>query len=214
MKTLKTVFFILLAAVGLNAQGLILEGGINFNSLNGTSEFGNEVTGTSLGFQIGLLKSISLSESLYLKPGIKAQLKGGKDKVTFELFGQEITSKFNIDIYNLEIPIMLGFKAPVFNGNIFVEAGPAISANLFAQSRIKTTENGTTEKESEKITIGNEEGDLRLLEVAVIGGLGYEWSKFSGALRFQQGLTNLVNDDESTLKSRVISIVFGYRFGG
>ncbi|MEZ5057715.1 MAG: hypothetical protein R2879_11850, partial [Saprospiraceae bacterium] len=94
------------------------------------------------------------------------------------------------------------------------EAGPAISANLFAQSRIKTTENGTTEKESEKITIGNEEGDLRLLEVAVIGGLGYEWSKFSGALRFQQGLTNLVNDDESTLKSRVISIVFGYRFGG
>ncbi|MEZ5058846.1 MAG: outer membrane beta-barrel protein, partial [Saprospiraceae bacterium] len=145
MKTLKTVFFILLAAVGLNAQGLILEGGINFNSLNGTSEFGNEVTGTSLGFQIGLLKSISLLESLYLKPGIKAQLKGGKEKVTFDFLGQEVTSKFNIDIYNLEIPIMLGFKAPVFNGNIFVEAGPAISANLFAQSRIKTTENGTTE---------------------------------------------------------------------
>ncbi|MCB0662515.1 MAG: PorT family protein [Saprospiraceae bacterium] len=213
MRTLKTMLFILLATAGLQAQGLILEGGLNLNTLHGDSDYGNEITGTSLGYQIGLLKAFNLSESLYVKAGLRAQTKGGQDKATTEFFGETWTTKFNINLYTLDIPVLVGFKAPVFKGNLFVEAGPSLGFNLSAQSRIKTTANGETETTKEKIGIGGEEDELKLIEVSAVGGLGYAWNKYSAAVRFQQGFTNLSNDSEYKLNSRVVSFVFGYRFG-
>jgi hypothetical protein len=149
---------------------------------------------SKLGLLGGLYLTASLSDKIAIQPEIFFSSMGSK----FDLFGEELKTKLSY----ISVPVLLRYN---INENFNFQVGPQLGLLMSAK--------GEADGDSEDIKDG-----YKGIDFGAALGLGVDFGKFNGGLRYVAGLSN-VNDDDSdgdlTLKNNTFQIFVGYRlFGG
>ena len=216
------VFFTLLFTIPICAQ-LGIKAGISISALQSSEEdyrpfLGYEVTwlqdGTSnpvFGLQLGMFYTLKLSDEFYLQPELYFTQRGYQFDQT-PLYN----TNYSLRINYLELPILFEYRLPFdWSFNPVITAGPFTALKLSSDKNIRT--------EDEEIS-----GDLSSvddMDYGLVFALGAELPAFNGQLifdlRVNWGLANIMrqpdeyinlSDDPGTVKTRVITLMTGYRF--
>jgi len=168
--------------------GIGVKGGLLFSSFKETGESFKNNNGFEAGIFFGGNRAGAvgvMGEILYAK-------KGAKDS----------TGTFAVDLYYLEIPVLLRVNLGSANKNkgaiVYVIGGPAFDINLKAQ------QNNIDVK-----------SNYESLDLGIIGGAGVEISRFLVEGRYNWGLRNVLKANGGTandVKSRSFALLAGFRF--
>jgi hypothetical protein len=149
---------------------------------------------TKAGFMIGGFAAFPLGENTALQPEILYTQKGAKAD---GLGGEEVLSLNYIDV-----PILFRFTVAGEGARPIFLLGPSIGF-----------------KASDKFTVGGEEveiGDFKSTDFGLVFGLGAQIQQFVGEVRYNLGLTNILDvpDEANTasIKNSVISLQAGFTF--
>ncbi len=131
------------------------------------------------GLHAGLLGHIHITKSFAVQPELLFSAQGAK----YTTGG--VVTKFNLNYLN--VPILLQY---MFDNGFRLEAGPQVGFLLTAKA-----DNGTTKADIKS--------DLKTLDVGLGLGLGYIHvpSGFGVDARYNLGLSNINDDDNSVVKS-------------
>jgi hypothetical protein len=210
----KIVFLLFLCLGSLNAQGILVQGGLNNSKLHYNWNDTKSSSMVRQGFQIGAFKDLNLGEKLYFQFGLLAQRKGGKEvDLNSDFSGLRFVNKTIDDIYTLGIPLSIGKNIGLKKGNLFFQLGPIFNMNLFGIHSFEQKSSTLLIEHSEKIEFGQGPEDLKRFEFGSIYQAGYAWNSFKAGLQYEHGHSNLLNTtSDSKQKNRVLSFVFGYTF--
>lgn len=175
-----------------------VKAGLNIANLGGDFEENSSL----IGFQIGGLAEIKLSDSFAIQPELLFSAQGTKFEESDEFGSYEEKIKLSY----LNIPIMAKYYvAPKFS----IEAGPQIGFLLSAKSEGEETFEGETETFDEDI-----KEDVKSLDFGVNFGLGFDFSEnLSAGVRYNIGLSNVFDDsDDFKVNNSVFSLALGYKF--
>jgi hypothetical protein len=153
-----------------------------------------------VGFHVGVISEIPLTENFVLQPALLYSSKGSK----YSFVGEEVS----ISPGFIELPVNAAYKFDIGNMKFFLNAGPYFAYGI--SGKIKS--GGS----SESIKFGSDDNaDMKPFDVGVNFGAGLEITNFFISLNYELGLTNLVpgSSDGSEAKSRVFGISVGYFFG-
>lgn len=156
---------------------------------------------TLVGFNVGVISEISLTDNLFLQPGISYSAKGSK----YTIFGEEAT----ISPGFIEIPVNVAYKFDLGTAKLFLSAGPYVAYGI--GGKIKSG------GESNDIVFGTKESDdLRALDFGLNVGAGVEIANILLSANYGFGLANLapVTTDDTEAKIKVIGFSVAYLFGG
>ncbi len=198
----------------LNAQNIIVKGGLNIATMLEQSDDYNWSEdlkyGYSLGYNAGVFAEFAVADDLSWEVGLALNTKG------FKIDEEALVLKYNLLFVDLPIklkatyPISTNLKAYVAGG---VSAGYAIGGNMDMEMTIL----GETINEKEDIKFGDdpEEDDSKRLDYGVIGGAGIMYKAAFLEVNYYHGLANLsLETDNGYIQStRLIGITLGYRFG-
>ncbi len=95
-------------------------------------------TQSKIGSQFGFTGDYFLTESFHFQPSLLLSEKGAKGYyiVPKEDYRPEYTVKETVNLYYLELPLMLGYKIPVTDIlKLELQAGPTISFGLFGKTK-------------------------------------------------------------------------------
>ncbi|MEZ4950183.1 MAG: hypothetical protein R2879_13005 [Saprospiraceae bacterium] len=213
MNTLfKALIILLLPLNGLNGQGILLKGGLNNSTFNYVHDEVSSPTKVRQGFQLGAYKDLSFGNTFYFQFGLLAQRKGMKDK--FFIGPGSQTSKTIIDIYSIGTPVSIGKNNKLWGGNLFFQLGPVLNLNFLAIEYTEAVARDFRQENARKIGIGSsDQRDLRRFEISGMAALGYKWNAFQAAIQFEHGISNITPSTYySSIRTRVLSFVFGYTF--
>lgn len=188
-------------------EGLGIELGINNSKIKTETSNATNVTDSKTGLRAGVTYAIPVTRNLYLKPGLFYSNKGsqGMDNV----LGNK---KTYLDY--LEVPINLGAKFPLMNGNagsIFVEAGPYLGYAM--SGKVKTTDIPIIGNTESKIDFGSEASKMNPFDWGFNFGAGYEtpWKVYIKG-QYGLGLGNMNNLDNITSTNQGCNVSLGYNF--
>ena len=192
MKNYLILILLLVATATAHAQ---LSGGLRLgvNVSNQKAKYGSDSeTGDSkIGFLGGFYLTANLSEKFAIQPELVFSGMGSQDN------DLDVKIPFNY----LSIPVLLRYN---LSKNINIHAGPQIGFLLTA-----------------KITDGNDSINIKDsatgTDFGTAFGIGGDFGKFNGGLRYYLGLSNIAKDavDNESFKNNAIHIFLGYRlFGG
>jgi hypothetical protein len=104
-------------------------GGVNFQNLNGTDNYGNKLTNSMIpGFHGGVNIQVPIAPEIYFQPGLLFSTKGAKDS-----YGSLIgTYKLSY----IELPLNIVYKGSIGNGFVLVGFGPYIGYAIGGKSTI------------------------------------------------------------------------------
>ena len=167
-----------------------VKGGVNFANLSFDPE-DESCCDPKTGFIGGLFVTAPINESISFQPEFLYSMIGAKSD--FDGFDSEI------DIKVFQIPFL--FRADFAANSVrpFVLAGPALSFRLDAKQ--------TFEDEEEDLDEQVEKFDLGF---AV--GAGLQFGRGSIEARYTHGLRDLDKDEDNKAKTRVFSVLAGFRF--
>lgn len=207
-------------AQNTNKLSFAVLGGVNFQNLNGKDFNGNKLTNDMiLGYHAGINVQIPFAPEFYLQPGLNFSTKGANN--TYSLLGTSYTTSTNI--YYVEVPLNLVYKAKLSNGYFMLGFGPY--AGYGVGGTVKTKGGSADIKTDVKFQNVVEIGDdptvsyFKALDAGANVFAGYEMA--SGLfiqLETQLGLINInpeykiVIDDKSILKNTGFGLSLGYRF--
>jgi hypothetical protein len=143
------------------------------------------------GFIGGLFVTAPIGSTVSIQPEFLYSMIGAKG--TDDAFDSEI------DIKVFQIPIL--FRADFAGTSVrpFVLAGPALSFRLDAKQKFEDEEFDLDE-------------DVEKVDIGFAIGAGVQFGRGSLEARYTHGLRDLDKDDESEGKTRVFSILAGFRF--
>lgn len=174
---------------GLNLPNMTLKGGgVSLDTKIG------------LGFHVGGIVDIPISNQLALQPGILFSTKGYK-------YDNDLMGKGKCNLNYIEVPVNVQYKIAVGGMKIFPFAGPYIGYGLSGKDK-------PDEGESYDVNFGSADEDLKALDFGLNFGAGIEFSSFQASLQYGLGLSNLSNVSDVTYKNKVIGISVAYLFGG
>jgi hypothetical protein len=128
--------------------------------------------------------------------GIQADFLYGKKNVPSPL-----VAGGDVDVHFFEIPVMARINLGTSdNAGGYILVGPAFDINL------KSELNGLDVK-----------SQYESLDLGIIGGAGFEITRFILEVRYNWGLSNVINGDltnTTPIKTRTFVILFGVRFTG
>ena len=190
-----------------------IKAGVNFSEIT-SSGSGASVSSQNLtGFHAGVIVDLGLG-AFSLQPGLFYTTKGGKNTATETEFGFTGTGSSKTTLNYLELPVNLLYKIPAIDGKIFLGAGPYIGYGL--SGRLTGTVNipGVPATNiDQKITFGNDDGDIKNPDYGANFLLGYEFDQgLLVSANYQLGLASSPYSDFGKVKSRVLSISVGYLF--
>jgi hypothetical protein len=200
-----------IASVGMmNAQGVKfgLTAGLNTSTL--TSNDSDDDFSWKLGFQIGALADIAVTETFSVIPELNFSQKGFK--IEFEEDGESANLTYNLNY--LTLPINLAYKVDLgLSGKILLFAGPYLGYGLSISGKAKAA--GITvdlEEAGMELKFGSDEDNVKALDFGVNVGAGYQYEKVFFKLQYNLGLSNLSNYDDYTMKNGNIAVTAGYLF--
>lgn len=199
MKKLTVLFLAILVSGGVYAQlpSFGIKVGATASSINTTDLSSSYDSENLLGYQIGAFVRIK-SGKLYLQP-----------EVVYNHRSTELASfeggNLDFDIGTIDVPVLIGFKlidAKVFNIRAFV--GPEAS---FATSKNYTYESGF---KGDPINLD----DFNDLSWYVQAGVGVDLLFLTFDIRYEKGLTNLIDDynADGSFKNNVFVFSLGLKF--
>ncbi len=184
-----------------------IKGGINLSTLTGNEfDFIAENFESKLGFHIGALIEIPVSEKWAIQPELLFSIQGTQDSLIFSirdengvLLGENDGAKFNYNYLN--VPIL--FKYYLARG-FSLQGGPQLGFLLSAKLK-----GGFNESESLDLE------DNSFLDFGFNVGVGYQLGSdiFFNA-NYNMGLTNVVDNDLTDVnrQNRVFQVSVGYKF--
>jgi hypothetical protein len=189
---LTLVVVISLSASPSFAQNLSggVKGGVNFANLSLDPE-DDDCCDPKTGFIGGLFITAPIGDTVSIQPEFLYSMIGAK--------ASEDDFDTEIDVKVFQIPLL--FRADFAGTSVrpFVLAGPALSFRLDA-----------------KQTFGDEEFDLdedvEKFDIGFAIGGGLQFGRGSLEARYTHGLRDMDKDDESEAKTRVFSVLAGFRF--
>lgn len=201
--TLKLTFAIVILLVTSQVQGQIKFGpeiGLNFSQMNMKSSGTEYTPKTLMGFHIGLISEFSLSENLFVQPGILYSSKGSK----FDIMGTEA----EVSPSYIEIPINLMYKFNLGAPKVFILAGPYIAYGIGGKIKVAG--------QTQDIQFGSDSNsDMKPLDYGLSFGAGVEIANIELSARYELGLANLAPQDPSNNKftNKVFAISLAYLIG-
>ncbi len=211
MKRLTSLFlfsFVLILFQEVNAQIRIAPRvGLNINTVNFGGDIGEDFEDpeSRVGFQIGAIADLPITEEFSIRPGVLFSSKGYKEQLDSPGFDED----FKVVVNYLEIPVSANYQFAVGEGfGIDLNIGPYIGLALGGESKIGD--------DDESLNIGNDEedDDVRGFDFGFNFGGGVEYQNISLGLNYALGLYNLTpgGGDDVRIKNRVFSITLGYFF--
>jgi hypothetical protein len=204
---------IMAAAIAVNAQGLGIKAGINLANMS-IDPKEEESPQIILGFHAGVVYEIELAEGFYFSPGLLFSQKGAQ--YSFQDYDDEFEGEVSIDLKTsinyLEVPLNLVYKIDMGGANLVFEAGPYLGYALDGKIDMDFEAMGISFNMSEDIEFGSEDDQMRRIDYGINAGIGLEFQNFKVGAQYGLGLGNLSNDDDATIKHRVIGVSVGYFF--
>jgi len=229
MKKIIFSFLLICPCLAVFAQipSIGIKGGINLASLQNSGTPLNIVSGSDIYAKSGMVTSFNFGvfadvkiHRFSIQPAVNFSGKGGTFKgVTGTLPNgsvSQVNSKFNI--YYLEVPVNIIYHIPFLAGELYLGAGPYVAMGIYARRRQSADNNNngvhTYFANSNKITFGNEQGDIKSNDV---GAQGIAGIKLKGGLllnfNYDLGLANILPDASGNkFKNRVFGASVGYVF--
>ena len=205
-----------LAAPQVQAQGLGIRGGVNFQNVTGKDAINDDLENDPItAYHFGLLGEASIAPAFLFQTGLLYSIKGTKSDNVLGTFTQRVAY--------LDIPLHLVYKPVVGNGSIILGFGPYLGIGL--NGKVKAEIGG---KESdididfEKEIDGTDEDRYYIRRFDAGGDLffGYEFAGgLSIQLNTQLGMLKINPEDEQVVDddTKWNNIGFGlsamYRFG-
>jgi hypothetical protein len=196
----KTVFLVILAmaTISLSAQKFGLKAGLNFSSY-----YGSDATDlkTLMGFQVGGLYEMPLSDNFFLEPSAMLTMKGAKSSGVIDS---------NMKPFYLEVPVRAMYKMDAGPGKFTLAVGPYVAMGLFGKST--TTLGGA----SISINLFTKEGGeteamLKRFDMGISSAIGYELT--NGLFFDVESSLGLLNvSSGSNTKNTTVSVVVGLKF--
>jgi hypothetical protein len=144
----------------------------------------------------GAFANFGLSEKLTFQPELLYSMKGAKNSVSFMGVDIETTMKLNY----IDVPLM--FKYNVVSGLNF-QAGPQLGVLLSAETEVEGGEDsGTTDIKD----------NMKGMDFGLNVGAGYDFGSLGVDLRYNIGLSNISDVDDTDLKNKGFQIAFSYAF--
>jgi hypothetical protein len=180
--------------VGLNLSTMTLKsGGVSYDPK------------TVVGFNVGVVSEITLSDNLSLQPAVLYSTKGSKYSITF----LQVAEEYEITPSFIEIPVNVVYKFDLGAAKLFLNAGPYVAYGI--GGKIKGG------GESDNIIFGTKESDdMKPLDFGLNVGAGVEIANLLISANYGLGLANLspTTTDNTEMKIKVIGFSVAYLFGG
>ena len=188
--------FVGLTATPSLAQGNFsggVKGGVNFAKLAIDPEE-TECCDNRTGFAGGLFVVAPINDAISIQPEFLYSMQGAK----FVDDDSDAELEINLDFFQVPILVRADFAS---NGSVqpFVVFGPSIGFRMRAKQKFEEEEEDIKE-EVEKVDFS----------FAVGGGL--QFGRGSLEARYTHGLKDISTNDEDEAKTRMFSVLLGYRF--
>ncbi len=173
-----------------------IKGGLNLASI--TLKVGGVSADTKAvaGINLGLISEFTISDNLFLQPGLLFSTKGSKYKI----------SNLSFNTNNIEIPINLLYKLGTGSTKLFGFAGPYIG--------YATSGKYGTGGVSSDIKFSGNNKDMNAFDLGLNIGVGVEVRNLQISTQYGLGLAELNSDNSGSLKNKVIGISVACLFGG
>lgn len=217
MKKLLVIFIFIFFAFLANAQVQFgFKAGLNIADIN--AKFGGEPADftSRTGLHAGIIADLPLSRSFFIQPGLLFSGKGAKQE--YSAFTGEDTTSFNVKykINYLDLSIHAAYKVNVGSSSIVLSAGPVFSYALNGKLSSEATTGGVSESSDDDIEFGNENGQIKRVDVGIGFGFGVLFNRFLVAANYTIGISNLYSggDDNNYFKNNVLGVSLGFMLGG
>ncbi len=219
LTTLIIAVFIISMASESFAQRFAVIGGMNLSNQlwKSDDEKLSDEFKLKPGFHVGILIQAPKSGLVSFEGGIILSTKGFVTKTEETYMGDKYTSKFSMNLYYLDIPLMVKFSFEVGEVIIFFETGPYIGIGLSGNMKSRITYQGEEETDKENIEWGSDDDDwFKRLDYGATFGVGVVlFEALQLGVHHDLGLANISSytDDGALIKNRVYRFTVGYRFG-
>jgi Outer membrane protein beta-barrel domain len=178
-----------------------ISGGIRFGANIANQKYDADGISVSPDSKLGLLGGLYLTASLSDKIAIQPELHFSSMGSKVDFFGEEAKTKLNY----LSVPVLLRYN---ITENFNLQVGPQLGLLMSAKTEV--------DGDSEDVK------DLyKGIDFGAAIGLGVDFGKINGGLRYVAGLSNTADSDgdidssDFTVKNNSFQIFIGYRlFGG
>ncbi|WP_294618385.1 porin family protein [uncultured Bacteroides sp.] len=224
MKKLLIVIACVLAAVnGVNAQGVNFGVRAGMNVANAGGDFKDEMKDVDfksrVGFHVGVIADVELSEKFYLQPGLYFTTKGLKSE---DKEGMGYEEKYNLNY--LELPILASYRFNLSdNVQWQINAGPYFAVGV--GGKVKGTDFDGIEYKYDAFGVADEDSDeekggLKRFDAGLSFGTGITYNKIYFGIKYDLGLANIAdkkawtgeNDKGQKIRNRNFAISVGYTF--
>lgn len=166
---------------------------------------------SKVGFHLGVIADLGLSESFYIQPGLYFTTKGAKADY------EGMTEKLNLSY--LQLPILASYRFNLGGDTkLHINVGPYFALGVGGKFKYeedgetyKIDAFGTSDEDSDE-----EKGGLKRFDAGLAFGAGVSFGKIYAGLNYDLGLANIANKDEwgsdYKLKNRSFNISVGYNF--
>ncbi len=204
--------FSFLAVIGTTAYSQNIKWGVQAGAAIASQQAkqsGISITSDSkIGFTVGVLSDISITDNFTFQPGLNFTQKGAK----FSDSDGEVTQTLNY----VDLPLNFLYNAPAGKGKFFAGLGPVVNYGI--SGKVKMTMTGEPEL-SEDVKFGNDEAEDHYKPFEFGGNIlaGYEFSNgVFAAASYNAGLSNIAvgGDGDNSVKNRHFGVKIGFKFGG
>ena len=190
-KYLLSVVLLIAVCISAKAQfNLGIKGGINFSKIDADNVNKSSVTG----YQAGLFARVG--GGIYLQPELYLSSSGGD----FDANNNGTSYNAHVKFTNLNVPLLLGFRAGAKNLNFRVMGGPVY---MYALDKSETFSANFTEAYQDF-------GKYKNSTFGVQGGAGVDIGNITADLRYQAGLTHV--NDNFNQRQNLWALSVGFKF--
>ncbi|AXT49539.1 PorT family protein [Aquimarina sp. BL5] len=178
-----------LTFVNAQEESIRFGGKVGLNVANFVGDDADDDAESKLGFHIGAVVEIPITEKFAFQPELLFSTQGVKE--------EEAGVDFKLNLNYINVPLI--FKYYFIEG-LNIEIGPQVG--FLVSAKAKADSNDTDVKDQ-----------FKTLDLGANIGLGYQLDMglfFQG--RYNYGITNIGDDDDSDLRNSVIQFSVGYKF--
>jgi len=225
-KLIALSIILIISTAVLQAQiGFGIQGGVNFQNINGKNNNGDKLeNGLLTGFHAGVNVNIPLAPDFYFQPGLLFSVKGAKNDFFTPPIKADGDYTTTTKLSYIEMPLNLLYRPLLGKGHLLLGFGPYVAYGVVG---METSDFGSLSFERPvkfKKSVANwddlfENAYYKPFDVGANIFFGYEFSMgFFFQINAQLGLVNInpdyewLSDDETAYKNTGFSLSLGFRF--
>lgn len=220
LKLLLATALLAVLTIQVQAQGLGIRAGVNFQNINGKDALGDQLENDLItAYHVGVIAEKEFVPTFYFQTGLLYSVKGAKS--TDDLLGQSVT--YTLKNGYLELPLHFMFKPALGNGHLILGFGPYIGFGLNGKAKIESggqSEDWDVSYQNEVTASDNDEtiyvkrfdaGGNLFFGYEFAGGLSFQLNTQLGMLKINPDYQGF--DDESKWNNTGFGLSAMYRFG-